>query len=336
VFKGSKQVGPDFLEAGDLVLDGLELGSRFTWNLTHLDVLCEKPMYTKDNDSPWVFAFCGTEAYSGLRRFINEPGTDGTVRWAGCALNTVKFSIDLSREAEKHKTAEQRVKSTATDSRGALEIPFWPIAGKNHGTIVSDPGATLVDLVVRALEVDSLEKYEGWCVYATTKTKGALDKVDQWQQFVVHATDERGDGISDYYVEFFTKTRGKPRTLEFDFDVHAYGADKSYRCFHVNLTELRTLYSQQQLDNLWLRIIASSGSQLVGYHGVGSEKYSPDLTEMNAQGLWDAQIQLPSVMGEDGIRFFYPFTTTFIEFCLNRDPLPFGQVENKVCGFLRD
>ena len=57
VFKGNKQRGPDFLEAGDLVLDGLELGSRFTWELTHKDVLCTPPLYGKGNDSPWVFIF---------------------------------------------------------------------------------------------------------------------------------------------------------------------------------------------------------------------------------------------------------------------------------------
>lgn len=39
IFKGSKNLGPDFLEAGDKILDGLELGSRFTWDLAHLDLL---------------------------------------------------------------------------------------------------------------------------------------------------------------------------------------------------------------------------------------------------------------------------------------------------------
>ncbi len=31
IFKGGKEPGPDFMEAGDLVLAGLELGSRYTW-----------------------------------------------------------------------------------------------------------------------------------------------------------------------------------------------------------------------------------------------------------------------------------------------------------------
>lgn len=35
VFKGSRGLGPDFLEAGDYILDALELASPFTWNLAH-------------------------------------------------------------------------------------------------------------------------------------------------------------------------------------------------------------------------------------------------------------------------------------------------------------
>src|SRR6516164_5671207 len=38
--KGNKDfLGPDFLNAGDRVLEGLELGSSFTWKLAHRDLL---------------------------------------------------------------------------------------------------------------------------------------------------------------------------------------------------------------------------------------------------------------------------------------------------------
>jgi triacylglycerol esterase/lipase EstA (alpha/beta hydrolase family) len=33
VFKGQKHLGPDFLAAGDAILDGLELASPYTWDL---------------------------------------------------------------------------------------------------------------------------------------------------------------------------------------------------------------------------------------------------------------------------------------------------------------
>lgn len=338
IFRGNRERGPDFLEAGDLILDALELGSRFTWELAEKDILRDPPVYGVHNDTPYVFIFCGTQGYAGLRSLINEPGTDGTVRWAGCALNTVKFTLDLSREAEQPKPEDQRVQPVDPGSAGALEIPFWPISGKNHGSIVSDPGSTLVDLVYRALSVNSEAEFAAWKKHATAKTAAALQKIDEWQQFVIRAHDERNDPISDYYIELFTRNRsGKIQTIDFDLDVHAYQADKSFRCFHVNLTRLKETYRRQQLDNLWLRLIASSGSRLVGYHGFGSEKVNPEATKVRDDGLWDAQIKLPSVLGEEGgLKFFYPFTTTLVDICLNRDPLPFGSGECEICRMLKD
>lgn len=41
IFKGSKKLGPDFMEAGDEILFGLELASRFTWDLAHDDLIGE-------------------------------------------------------------------------------------------------------------------------------------------------------------------------------------------------------------------------------------------------------------------------------------------------------
>src|SRR5712671_5390293 len=78
VFKGEKHLGPDFLAAGD-----------------------ESP------DTPYVFVFCGTEAYGGIRQLANSPGMDGTVRWAGAGLNTRKIILDLTRAAAQHVSVER-------------------------------------------------------------------------------------------------------------------------------------------------------------------------------------------------------------------------------------
>ena len=81
--KGAKQLGPDFLNAGDLVLDGLELGSKYTWDLTHRDMLSDTPFYDKGSNTPYVAVFVGNTPYTGITAVSNSPGTDGTVRWAG-------------------------------------------------------------------------------------------------------------------------------------------------------------------------------------------------------------------------------------------------------------
>ena len=71
LFRGSKQIGPDFLNAGDLILEGLELGSEFTWKLAERDLLSDKPIFSTLPNSPWVSVFIGNMAYSGIRELIN-------------------------------------------------------------------------------------------------------------------------------------------------------------------------------------------------------------------------------------------------------------------------
>ena len=88
IFKGQKHLGPDFLAAGDAILDGLELASPYTWGLAGRDIFCDPPYFDDSPDTPYVFVFCGTEMYQGIRQLTNSPGMDGTVRWAGAGFNT--------------------------------------------------------------------------------------------------------------------------------------------------------------------------------------------------------------------------------------------------------
>jgi hypothetical protein len=108
--------------------------------------------------------------------------------------------------------------------------------------------------------------------------------------------------------------------------VHTYKGDSSLRAFHVRLEDL----DYRKLPNLWVRVMASSGSQLVGYQGFGSEK-SPKTPESGG-GKWDAALDISSLVDDKGIKFFYPFTTTLIEIKLNREPLPLTG-KNEVCWF---
>lgn len=329
IFKGRKEFGPDFLEAGDLVLDGLELGSSFTWELAHQDLVGEVPVYGPNADTPYVFVFCGADGYPGLRKIVSEEGTDGTVRWAGCALNTRKMSVDLTvMPGDPEGKQRLRVLPTWANSEGgSLDTPLLLVKGTNHGTIMTEPNATLIEMVTSALAVDSQESWKSWHDRQDVKEALALrDGATRWQQFVIRMVDERGDPIKDYNLQLFTKPgSGKPSEIqEFDLDVHTYGADPSFRCFHIDLDALKP----EQLSNLFLRLIASSGSTLVGYHGFGSEKIDAQGNKFNRKGKWDAEIDLTPLLKGDEFRLFFPFTTTLIEMKLNREPLPLkGEVD---------
>ena len=337
LIKGDKDfLGPDFLNAGDRVLEGLELGSSFTWDLAHLDLLGKEPFYDRGTDTPFVSVFIGNEPYSGLEKVANDPGTDGTVRWAGCGLNTRKIRIDLTQTPIDlngnpvplaNGIATQR--AWITDfALTRLDIPMIAVDGRNHGTILSDPEPEMVGLVADFLKVGEPEQeaYDHWLARAKEygsrglpkmleapdpsffgRIFGRTDEMEGWQQFVVHARDERGDPITDYMIEV---VEGEKVFEPMSTDVHAYGPDSSYRCFHIHLPKG---VSDPALK-LRARIHASTGTELMAYQGYNETKQ--DLTADSKP------IELDLNLGEHGSLFF-PFTTTLIEIVLNREPRPF-------------
>lgn len=307
IFKGRKELGPDFMEAGDLVLDGLELGSRFTWQLAEKDLLCEKPFYGPDKATPYVFIFCGNHGYTGLKALINEPGTDGTVRWCGCSLDTRKLILDCTVPPGAPRPGPLLTSPPA----GNTDIPVTFVADTDHGSIIRKPSRALVESVVAALQVESKAALDAWLLDARRSSADAQDKMEAWQQFVVRVSDERGDPVNDYNLQLLTMNDKKIRT--FDTDVHTYRGDPSFRNFHVNLSKLKPATHQQMAVHL----IASSGTDRINYSGfsaAGSGHYTADFT-------------LPAAV--DGVSFFYPFTTTMIDIRINRDP-----VEGKVFRLL--
>jgi hypothetical protein len=317
IVKGNKEEGPDFLEAGDKILDGLELASPFSWYLAHQDLFCEPECYGPDRTTPYVFVFCGTAMYGGFRKFVNSPGTDGTVRISGCALNARKFNIDMSREpGQADGSGDPRITISAKRS---IDCPVWPIDGLTHGTILSKPTKELQEMVIDALEVDTVEGYKTWYDRAKVLTDPTWAKQEkQWQQFIVHAVDERGDPITDYQIELYSAENDEQLDLQLDPDIYKY--DGSFRSYHVDVKDLVHLTGK-----LYVKVIAKSGSALVDYRGFGSEK----LTE---GGIWDAIVPV-TYSTQDGQNFFQPFTTTLIELKLNRDPMPFDNDKVRLCYF---
>jgi hypothetical protein len=94
--------------------------------LTHRDLLGEEVFYRPTDETPYVFIFCGNKQYGGLRGAVtNSPGTDGTVRWAGCSLNTGKMILDFTKPHDD----KNRFADLPKDNRTNLGMPFIPISG---------------------------------------------------------------------------------------------------------------------------------------------------------------------------------------------------------------
>ena len=345
--KGSKEPGPDFLNAGDEVLDGLELGSRFTWDLAHLDLLGPTPYYDAGPNTPYICVFIGNTPYSGISSIANDPGTDGTVRWSGCALNTRKITVDLTRTpiGADGKPVDR---VSITPWAGRVDIPMIAVDGRNHATLISDPDEDMVQRVARFLNIDDETDYIAWLKDAQAHAAPALSKMlvnpgkgaaglegefksffghliheaeqpmDGWQQFVVHVRDERGDPVTDYMVDVLRQQNGAWTTFEEMYtDVHAYAADPSFRCFHIRLPKGIT----QSKQPLQIRITASTGTALMAYQGYSTDDGAQTMTAtagpvtIQVNGLGDASL-------------FFPFTTTLVEFVINREPSPLDKVSD--------
>jgi len=324
IFKGNRENGPDFMEAGDLVLDGLELASRFTWDLAHKDLLGEKVFYGPGEDTPYIFTFCGDTAYKGLRGAVTKsPGTDGTVRWSGCSLNARKIFLDFTTPPGDPKGLV--ISKWLSDERSNLAMPFIPMKGLNHGSIIEDPSEELVDLVAKALRVSDKASYDAWIAEAMAESSATRNGMEKWQQFIIRAVDERGDPIRDFNLQLYKKDSPTGPYKPVAMDVHTYAADNSLRCFHVNLDEI----AYEGMQSLRMEFMASSGTQLLGYY----EYRNPDNKIEPEDGQPTFTMDLTPLLKNEEIRFFYPFTTTLIEIVLNREPLPLRDV-NKITQFM--
>ncbi|MFZ0321366.1 MAG: hypothetical protein WAL56_19745 [Candidatus Sulfotelmatobacter sp.] len=329
IFIGSKEPGPDFLASGNLVLSNLELGSQYTWELAHKDLIDDQ-YYGPDKSTPYVFVFDGTSDYGKLAEIFDaddQQGSDGVVRWSGVALNARKITLDLSHPQNQ----------VLWSPWSNIDIPMIPIAGVNHNQILATPPQGLVDLVLKALTVNSAEDFKNFHAVDVANTQVVKDgrakiDADPWQQFVVRARDSHGNPVVDYAVSVVAEDQnGNVAELgDFEEDVHAFAADPSYRCFHVSLKD----YLQKR-DGLKLkiRIVASTGTDLVGYQGYGS-----DYTNTGVEPtIGPVDIDITAYEGEnpDQPSLFCPFTTTLVEIILNRAPIAQkGAKTLEIFGFL--
>jgi hypothetical protein len=255
----------------------------------------------------------GLKDYGWLKRAVTEPGTDGTVRWAGAGFNVRKIVADLTVDParrDRRRMDIQRWRNTL--------VPLVFVKDVNHSTILRQPTPSLVKMVEEALDVQSGTDYDRWKDKWQRTSNAALKatRARRWQQFVMHAVDERGDGIRAYFLQVGQIRADRFQALPVDLDVHDYTDDPSYRCFHVDLDALRLDHRLR----LALRIIASSGTELVGYRGFHSSP-SFDIAKRE-EGKWDAVIEFDQTIGSRDVQFFWPYTTTLVEIRLNREPMP--------------
>lgn len=347
--KGNKDLGPDFLESGHQVLSALELASPFTWDLAAKDMFGTENTnrFKAGPDSPFVFTICGD---SGLGKIADMAtgavgtkirGSDGVVRWAGAALNsrllTIDYTGETSRDRENRGNSPVAINASDWNNQNNMLI-LWP--GINHGTIMRPRASdSLVELVSDALDVKNDADFNSWnnkAIALANLERGGMEMPPEWQQFVIRVSDERGDGVADWTISLQMKRKNKPRPEPIAIDdLHPYEKDKSFRCLHINLTECGLSSPDESemhnIESLTMKLMMNTGSDLLLY--VAQRENTTTSSKKLFKGLSELSVDLTEYLnpGNGKFRLIMPFTTTYVEFRVNRDPSLDGKGKAKLC-----
>jgi hypothetical protein len=318
-FFNSHSHAEDSFETGKALLQGLEPASPFQWELSRHDLHDKNTYFSsaqKDERRCYPFILSAGTGYTGLQAKLikqrSKPGTDGTVRIPGTALNTRYCTLDFKDDGEPELFWLDEVKYK--------NIPFAVFMGFNHGSIIDPqtPGFLAPDgpgtLALEALEVNSIESYEKAAETFAAAMKSNYQRAAGndnlcFQQFFFKVRDDVDLPVPDYYVDFFVVDQdSKPNeelTIEFDeyfkASFYTHSADSSYRVMLVDcskLGEFDKLLSDHKA-RLMIEINGKNSCSEIKYLSQRFEVYDPDK--------------------DYEIYFLHPNTTTLVDIVLNRD-----------------
>ena len=275
--KGKSMIGrigkgwDNWFQTGTGMLNALELASPYQWNLARRDLFDAGDGHPGPygEDKLWPFVIVGTRGYpSGLKRMVNEDGSDGTVRAPAANLNAVGLTIDFA-------TDHRHPRVTPWPSRNpGFNIPFAILPDRDHSSIhrpAADTQSTaalanrLGKLINDALACNSPARYrqmhDEWRRISDdthdlatnvemreksfTANEPPSAAFHQYMQVVVNVRDDYGQPVDDYFLEFFApggddgeddaEIYFQRSVLE---DVHVNGQMPSLRCLFADRTDL--------------------------------------------------------------------------------------------------
>ena len=312
IFKGAR----NFFHTGTEMLNALELASPFQWDLAQRDLFVPdgaetaRAAYGTGRRQVMPFVIVGSHPYpSGVRRLVNEYGSDGTVRVPGANLNAHGLTVDFSADARDPEITHWARR------HNDLEFPFAVLPDRDHATITM-PGKRgiralpkieerLGVLILEALACRSRVRY-GTMVAEWRKisehtaslagdeaerktvfsgnSKVDLEYFHQYAQVNVRVIDDHGFDVPDFFLEFFGPREGWRREALYFHEqvlehVHPNSQGAATRCFFIDRTDL--------LDNFYDRIPAGKEKLLratVSAAPVGRNVSYFDNTQQRAGG----------------------------------------------------
>ncbi len=306
IIKGYK----NWFQTGQGMLNDLELGSPYQWELAQRDILIAPGIINKDHyygeDRVWPFVIVGTHPYASLmRQIVNENGADGTVRVCAANLNAQGLTIDF-----RHSDPQQAVTFWGSRVDG-FSIPLAVLPTRTHGSIVDperadrdnrdgisetpEEKAQLGKFILDALGCDDFDRYrqiqQQWLEFseATANTVPEEEKernyYHQYMQANFDVSDDFGQPVNDYFLEFFSNTAKRNDKANVYLhksvieDVKVNSQNPACRNIYFDRTDLMECYYSQVPNRdepvLYLSISAASPGKNIGYFA--SEKTGADL-----------------------------------------------------------
>jgi pimeloyl-ACP methyl ester carboxylesterase len=310
LFKGWKWDGP--FETGTQVLDALELGSPYSWELAQRDLFDPSfPIFAPEHTR--VTVITGTNAYPDrLKQMAHENGSDGTVRVATANLNARAWKLTLEDPTNPKLTEVAR------------NCPEFAMAvfDRNHSSIARDiqsqreawQQVVLGSLAVDAAGYGALVQQ---CQSVTNATfvegrqpgKRNQERFHEFLHAVFRVRDQYGNPIPDYFLEFYQEandardqvfTKIQTEVLE---KVTCNSQDKSIRSLFFDTTDLDNLQRERPDLEVRLSIVAANLSKDIYYRNPPNQPHG---------GI--------PVFRSDLRSFFLPNQPVLIDVTLFRDP----------------
>lgn len=290
------------------------MASPYSWNLAHRDRFARN-FFTPNGVR--VTVIVGNTGYGGISSLANEDGSDGTVYVSTANLNCDYLKIDFPSLPKKPKAQPMKT------SKG--KTAFLVMDGHHHSSIALKEekhkgNTTLLNNIVKALEISNAEEFNKWIKTCITKTNSVMNKYAKdrdeykhgFQNTVIRVQDDQGFDVNDYVVEFyqdadkgffdrFAELFNKKAVSK----VHVYKDNPAYRSFKINCTEL---YKVIDKPGEFLRISLSALPDINDEKNiVGYRTFEED--DMGYLQLDPKQIK----------EFFKPNRTLFIDIALTRE-----------------
>ncbi|CAM4446057.1 MAG: hypothetical protein LEGION0398_MBIBDBAK_00660 [Legionellaceae bacterium] len=236
-------------QVGEKILQGLELGSDYSWNLAMQDRFGTLDYYGPGKILCTVLI--GDTGYTGISAAANEKGTDGVIRIAAANMNCSFLKADFSQKPQQPTYQLQT-------SLGLTA--FGILTQENHSSIVAVEDTTnnplTISSIIGGLTVNDYQ-FHTWCQQLTELTQNTIcsdsENTETYynQHSVFLVQNQFNEFIKDYFLEFYTPDDNQHWFSQIFHEkaimnAHNFSQNPSYRSLYINYHIL-----QQQFDKEW-------------------------------------------------------------------------------------